>query len=1371
MNLSILFQVQVPLKNRHAPYQIPRSPQNFYPEKSGSQQQSMGMPCQQQAMPTPQGAQQAMSTGQLQTKTSQPQVHMVQAPGMGQPAAMMYAGSSPQSQVPPRSSPMSPMMMPSPAAGLQAQSLSSPSAMHSPSTTAVCSPVPSSPSLASMRSPCSVPMRSPAHMSSGYSGHSISSPPQRPFPASDSSAAAQHCSPTSMHSPASHGSSPYTPAGMVHHVNSPPQSHVYSAPAHSPYKMDMLMDSGQGPGGQGSQGPRGQGSDPLQSLQKLVMLPEKQVVDPKSVVSDGCLQNCDEGSKNSEGPAEQSREAVDCSAGVVIAFNPPTSGDPSAVNSFHENIPAESGSPCSRSGSSSASTGQGDGDHALSTAENSADTVNKNVACSMSPPMSQGVQSTVCDTSDQTAVSASSPEIKSHEPDTSRKSTTSNADIKNISPKSCSGITPASETETDVSETTAAGSSEAGNKNTKPEKSAPAQCNGLVTLAESKPEKVNAVLSSLSDSAASLVSDCHETILEMKPDILEKADDEQHNGSPQSPKDATKTAPKPSPPKKRYSRRLSQASNAKPCFDASPVKAESQTTESDAESHSAAKLKHGVQLSDTTGTAKLVNGFSETHVNSNDSDLPVTGKRHSPKKNHVQYKSPDKQQIGNCLELPENVPEPRLVMKHKSRELVSARSVCMVTTASGPESKDLLTLCNVDGGESDSETAGQDGSRVLEHGSRISGGGFSSGTELASYHLDSDNEDDSFSNGLDFGYDSPPCEMLGDDGWKPDLEKRLSTNGVDEADGNENCTENDGDKNVNLKTKGSVSASPAKATPSPSTRVVTRSATGRAPKRRWEETNTTNTKRTRRNSGATYKQNDTMSLSMECDEIDTRESFSDVEVISSSDESGKDKSAKDKKTEDRGAQNGNQKFSEKNRQKSPVVVLTKPSSRKSQANQRRDQKPRTAGCTKSRQSSSHFYAVRGEKGRFVARDRVSNTNTPVTASVKSNSVPGMRRERGRLLSRQQANGAATSDPISVDSDSDNEPLILVQRRASKGEEGNSVTVSSSEPDRERVQSKPVQQPSKAEVTVIHETSDQNSESLFSPIPTEITSTPSHQRPGPSVSTSPARSDGSTPKKKGRLKRADGSPVANRKKSSKAKKDRKYFHRPDSADDSLKSMKFSRTLNHLQKKKGENLQSGKSFSPFVRIQGKRMMPSSVSVFNHPPADAKDLKSANKRKNMPGAAALTTVQITNFSSDKTVMLPSTKTTEASWVCALCGKRSSYRFLGDLFGPYFLESHLTALDKSAAALGKKDSKRDSGAPAEVGSAHNTRRKSLGFRRTSSVEEAVTIPEEVWIHEDCAMWSSGVYVVGSRVYGLEEALKAATATVSKHTLARPQC
>ncbi|KAL8565498.1 hypothetical protein ACOMHN_049474 [Nucella lapillus] len=870
--------VQVPLKNRHAPYQIPHSPQNYYAEKCGGQQQQQGMSGQgpQQTMHAAQAmmGQQAMGGGQMQTKSSQPQGQMCQSSNMAHSPAMMYAGSSPHSQMQ-QNSPSSPLMMQSPAAAHQSQSLSSPGALNSPSSVAVCSPVPSSPGLAGMRSPSSMPMRSPAHLSSGYLSQPISSPPQRSFATSDSSAGAQHCSPTSMHSPASHTSSPYAPPGMAHIVNSPPQQpQSYSSPNQSSYKMNMLMDSGQGPGSQRVQSTQGQSSDPLQSLQKLVMLPETQVVDPKSVVNDGCLQNSEDGSKNFEGPAEQSREAVDCSAGVSVnTCSPPTIEGP-----------------------------------------NSSDNPPQEIGCENKDPVSS---------------------------------------------------------------------------------------NESIDVGGNEAEQLQATFST-SDTAL----------------------------------------------------------------------------------------------------------------------------------------------------------------------------------ASAPDALDSVGITN-------------------------------------HYTLSGD-EEDSFSSELDFGYDSPPFEMQ-DDSWRPEVEKCDPANSDDEADGIGDYAQNDSVPKTSKSSQGATKSSLSPVAPLGVTRTVTRSFTGRMPaKRRSEEMEyPTSYKRTRRSSAVSEQQN-CMSLSMECDEIDTKRNVSDVEVISSGDESHSGPNAH---------------------------VQSNPSAFTAAYNDKNKKAPGMLNKLSKKKA---------KKGG------AQNLNFMLSSNVHNNfySVRGA----GDVLS------ASKKDEV--------RPSYLPDRKAA--------------PKRDEV------------------------------------------RPASKQKT---------------------------KKKVKGKSKKNQFCELDSIDDSFKSMKFSKTLDHLQHSKKDKSQSGKVFTPFVRVQGKHSEPSFVSVFNTPPIEGKHAKSTHKTKGI--SSATTTMQITNFSSDKSVMLPWTKTTEALWVCALCGKRSSYRFLGDLFGPYFLESHLSSLTKGAADGGKKDSRPDSGGTSEVQNPHNTRRRSLSQNRTTSTEESTSPPPEIWVHEDCVLWSTGVYVVGSRMYGLEEALNATTSTM----------
>ncbi|KAI1886755.1 hypothetical protein AGOR_G00199070 [Albula goreensis] len=41
---------------------------------------------------------------------------------------------------------------------------------------------------------------------------------------------------------------------------------------------------------------------------------------------------------------------------------------------------------------------------------------------------------------------------------------------------------------------------------------------------------------------------------------------------------------------------------------------------------------------------------------------------------------------------------------------------------------------------------------------------------------------------------------------------------------------------------------------------------------------------------------------------------------------------------------------------------------------------------------------------------------------------------------------------------------------------------------------------------------------------------------------------------------------------------------------------------------------------------------------------------------------------------------------------------------------------------------------------------------------------PEELWVHEGCIVWASGVYLVNGRLYGLQEALDGARDTCCSH-------
>ncbi|XP_010717876.1 retinoic acid-induced protein 1-like isoform X1 [Meleagris gallopavo] len=166
-------------------------------------------------------------------------------------------------------------------------------------------------------------------------------------------------------------------------------------------------------------------------------------------------------------------------------------------------------------------------------------------------------------------------------------------------------------------------------------------------------------------------------------------------------------------------------------------------------------------------------------------------------------------------------------------------------------------------------------------------------------------------------------------------------------------------------------------------------------------------------------------------------------------------------------------------------------------------------------------------------------------------------------------------------------------------------------------------------------------------------------------------------------------------------------------------------------------------------------------------------------------------------------------ACLVCCLCRSPANYKDLGDLCGPYYPEDCLpkkkSRLKEKARAEGEEGgaAERPRGvaesswaaggragrqeAAAEPGKPGVLRSSPRGvFRRLQSCyccdertegEEAAEKPrrhectkaesppqpepagdtQEHWLHEACAVWTAGVFLVAGKLYGLQEAVKAA--------------
>jgi hypothetical protein len=146
---------------------------------------------------------------------------------------------------------------------------------------------------------------------------------------------------------------------------------------------------------------------------------------------------------------------------------------------------------------------------------------------------------------------------------------------------------------------------------------------------------------------------------------------------------------------------------------------------------------------------------------------------------------------------------------------------------------------------------------------------------------------------------------------------------------------------------------------------------------------------------------------------------------------------------------------------------------------------------------------------------------------------------------------------------------------------------------------------------------------------------------------------------------------------------------------------------------------------------------------------------------------------------------------WLCVFCHRCSNYRSLGDLFGPYYrktAETTAVGVAGGSVSVSPKDRRRMSpGISAEASQAQKVllqqqqQRKSRVQKYIPAAASAVadasskavnivssidSVPAELWVHEECAVWTSGVYLLGNQLNGLEEAAVIATQAVNDLTV-----
>ncbi|XP_075292150.1 retinoic acid-induced protein 1 [Opisthocomus hoazin] len=230
-----------------------------------------------------------------------------------------------------------------------------------------------------------------------------------------------------------------------------------------------------------------------------------------------------------------------------------------------------------------------------------------------------------------------------------------------------------------------------------------------------------------------------------------------------------------------------------------------------------------------------------------------------------------------------------------------------------------------------------------------------------------------------------------------------------------------------------------------------------------------------------------------------------------------------------------------------------------------------------------------------------------------------------------------------------------------------------------------------------------------------------------------------------------------------------------------------------------------FAPYVRVERRGHFTAACTVVNSPGEEARLQRGPSGPAPRPRAA------LPASSAMHMGPVVSKALSAACLVCCLCRSPANYKDLGDLCGPYYPEDCLPkkkarlkekaraegpgedAVQPAAAERaprgteggcgGKATRAEGAGEAAKQGSLRSSPRGV--FRRLQSCyccdertegEEAAEKPrrhechkaepppqepageaQEHWVHEACAVWTAGVYLVAGKLYGLREAVKAA--------------
>jgi len=216
-------------------------------------------------------------------------------------------------------------------------------------------------------------------------------------------------------------------------------------------------------------------------------------------------------------------------------------------------------------------------------------------------------------------------------------------------------------------------------------------------------------------------------------------------------------------------------------------------------------------------------------------------------------------------------------------------------------------------------------------------------------------------------------------------------------------------------------------------------------------------------------------------------------------------------------------------------------------------------------------------------------------------------------------------------------------------------------------------------------------------------------------------------------------------------------------DSQKRSKTDTTAGAVkQLKVDSDSASASSVGPIVRLRGSKHSPTSCCIVS----GARDVHDeTTERLKRKSIVLSSSCYPTSFQLLDSV----------PWRCIFCHQGSSYRTLGDLFGPYYSKTddstkHDSVKCQSSPSKSRSHSVKKSQGSGYVLVSQRRRQKLQKYAppvagkspRKSLTSPHKGIPPEIWLHEDCAIWTNGICLSPTgQLCGLEAAITLSLQTV----------